>query len=100
MLPINSYETNATIEVRAKLNKSGMLIERVGDDAYNVISKATGAVMKRLVSATELAEYERCISYVAKLHGRNIGGGKYNYTMPVHNGLSNGRKRNYLNARV
>ena len=99
MMEITTKETDATKAVRRKLTKSGMLVERVGEDAYNVISTATGAIMSRLVSATELAGYERCISYVAKTHGRNIGGGKYNYTMPIHNGLTNGRKRTYLEAR-
>ena len=66
-----------------KLQNSRLEIEQVGEDAFNVISKATGAVMKRLVPYTELVEYVRCMEYVANKHGEEIGQ-SYKYIRPVH----------------
>lgn len=76
-------ETESVRETIARLTDSGMLIERVGEDAYNVISNATGAVLERLVSATELTRYERCIKYVAVKHGADITQ-SFKYIKPVH----------------
>mgnify|MGYP000146051866 CR=1 FL=1 len=78
-----SNESDAVKETIGKLTNSGMLIERVGEDAYNVISNATGAVLERLVSATELTRYERCIKYVAVKHGADITQ-SFKYIKPVH----------------
>ena len=78
-----SNESDAVKETIGKLTNSGMLIERVGEDAYNVISNATGAVLERLVSATELTRYERCIKYVAVKHGKEITE-SFSYIKPVH----------------
>lgn len=78
-----SNESDAVKETIGKLTNSGMLIERVGEDAYNVMSNATGAVLERLVSATELTRYERCIKYVAVKHGKEITE-SFSYIKPAH----------------
>lgn len=82
-----SKETNATKVMIRNLRNSGMLIERVGDDAYNVISTKTGAVLQRLISVVELAQYQRCIEYVAKQHGAAIA--RHLHTRPAHS-VANG----------
>ena len=76
-------DANGTVNVIDSLTKSGMKVERVGDDAYNVISTATGAVLERLITAVGLAQYKRCIDYVAKQHGKDISE-RYRYTRSVH----------------
>jgi hypothetical protein len=78
-----SKESKPVVAVIETLTKSGMLIERVGEDAYNVISNATGAVLQRLIPSDELAQYVRCMNYVAEKHGRDITE-SYKYVKPVH----------------
>ena len=83
---MNANFSNETDEVKtiiSNLTGAGMLIERVGEDAYNVISNATGAVLERLVSTKELTRYERCVSYVAIKHGRDITE-SFKHIKPVH----------------
>lgn len=82
-MEIISCETDATMELIGKLTLSGMLVERVSEDAYNVISNATGAVLQHLIPSVELAQYVRCMDYVAKQHGREITE-SYKYVKPVH----------------
>lgn len=76
-------ETEAVRDTISRLTDSGMLIERVGEDAYNVMSNATGAVLDRMVSAIDLARLVRCMNYVAEKHGRDITE-SYKYVKPVH----------------
>lgn len=76
-------ETDETQTIIGKLTNSGLTIERVGENLYNVVSKATGAVLERLVPAVELARYERCMDYVARQHGQDIAQ-RFRYTKPVH----------------
>lgn len=77
-----SKESDSVMTTIGKLSVSGMLIERVGENAYNVISKATGAVLERCIDAVELARYERGMDYIAKQHGREIA--SFIYEKPVH----------------
>lgn len=78
-----SNESDTVKTVIGKLADAGMLIERVGEDAYNVISQATGAVLERLAPATELERYERCISYVTIQHHKDITY-SFKYVKPTH----------------
>lgn len=66
-----------------RLERAGLEIQLVSNGAYNVISKATGAVMERLVGRDELAKYGRCMDYVASRHGRDINE-RFAYVTPVH----------------
>lgn len=79
-----TFNSGAVTKLIERLTESGMLIEQVGEDAFNVISNATGAVLERLTPATELAKYVRCMDYVAEKHGREIEEG-FSYIKPVHN---------------
>lgn len=83
-LKIVATKSNELQTVIGKLQASGMTIECVGVDAFNVISDKTGAVMKRQVPASELREYARCMEYLAIQHGRDIHE-RFRYIRPVHN---------------
>lgn len=71
-----------TKNIIKKLTESGMLIEQVGEDAYNVMSTATGAVLERLISASDLARYVRGMKYIAQRHDRHTE--SFKYVKPVH----------------
>lgn len=85
MKSIFALEAPATIAVITDLRASGLMIERVGEDAYNVISKATGAVLERLTDSRGLTRLQVCIAYTLKTKGGAIE--NFTYTKPAHNGV-------------
>jgi hypothetical protein len=77
-----TFSVNIVNQVIDRLTESGMLIEQVGEDAYNVISNATGAVLSRLSTGADLTQYVRCIDYIQDRHGRDTE--NFKYVKPVH----------------
>ena len=77
-------DINSTIKT---LTDAGMTVDRVKKEGldtnfYNVTSNATGAVLERLISATELERLVTCMTYVAARHDREIA--SFKYFRPVH----------------
>jgi len=70
-------------EIIETLQNAGMAVEKVSEDAYNVMSTATGAILERLVPFSELESYVRCITYTKQKHWNDITN-RFTYTKPVH----------------
>lgn len=79
----STFGVSALDENIEKLRLAGLLVDVLENGLYNLVSTATGAVMARCIGEKALAEYVKCMEYVAKKHGNDIRK-SYSYTKPVH----------------